>query len=71
MNGENENILPADEGTENERLKKALCDIREHIREIDGILETVADLLEKADKPSDAPASKEEILDLLKKYSRL
>ena len=70
MDGEIENVV-LDKGTDNERLKNALRDVREHIKQIDEILTSVEDILGESGPAPDTPASREEIIDLLKKYSRL
>ncbi|MBO4869854.1 MAG: hypothetical protein J5585_09095 [Clostridia bacterium] len=72
VQGASENADPAENNRpEIERLKTALRDIREHMKQIDEILESVDDLLGENGTSPDAPASQEEIIDLLKKYSRL
>ena len=69
---ENE-ISAAELAGENEKLRRAIIEIKKHIDQIEEIFTELGDLcLEKdASDGEHAAATDEQIIDLLKKYSRL
>ena len=54
---------------ENGKLRAALIDIKAHLEDIGKLFEDLSDII--ADSDADAPATNDEIKDLLKKYSRI
>ena len=58
---------------ENEKLRRALLEIKEHLEKIEAVFESLGDLAIKEANEDEEPAAAtdDEIKDLLKKYSRL
>lgn len=54
---------------ENGKLRAALRDIKAHIEDINGLFEKLSDIISDID--AGAPATDDEIKDLLKRYSRI
>ena len=56
---------------ENERMKQALKDITAYQAEIQNVLDEVQDLLYEEEQNENAPVTEDDVISLLKKYSRL
>ena len=56
---------------ENERMKQALKDITAYQAEIQNVLDEVQDLLYEEEHAPNAPVTEDDVISLLKKYSRL
>ncbi len=56
---------------ENERMKQALKDITAYQSEIQNVLDEVQDLLYEEEHIENAPVTEDDVISLLKKYSRL
>ncbi len=54
---------------ENVKLRAALRDIKAHLEGIDKLFEELSDII--SDSDTNAPATDDEIKDLLKRYSRI
>ena len=57
--------------SENDRMCEALRNISEHQAEIKKILDSVSDLLKNDEPDESAPFTEEDVIQLLKKYSRI
>ena len=70
MEDRNEIVLEKLE-QENERMKQALKDITAYQAEIQNVLDEVQDLLYEEEHTENAPVTEDDVISLLKKYSRL